>query len=383
MSHELRTPLNFVLGFADLLQQGIGGELTPKQAQFVERIQSGGKHLLELVSDILDLSVVEAGKGGLQLEPVVVTPLVQEVLDLFGIQAARKRLELRQAAEPGLTVVAERRKLFQILSNLVANAVKFTSEGGHITVTARRIPAARIADLDRSGLAAPSDIATLPPEIAGDIIEISVADTGIGLAPGDLERIFRGFEQVDGSATRKHGGAGIGLALVRTLVELHGGKVRAESAGVGQGARFLIHLPILEAPPPKHVLVVEDHAPLLKTLCVFLRDAGYTVEGATTGAGALAATQDRRPDLIVLDIGLPDMDGWQVLRRLRADQRTRRLPVLVLTGLGEAQADQATALGASEFLTKPISPSALIGIVRNLLTGGVWHPGRLAPDPEK
>lgn len=367
MSHELRTPLNFVLGFAELLRQGTGGALNPKQAHYVDRIVSAGKHLLDLVGDLLDLSLVEAGRKGLQLETIPVGPLVREVLDLVGIQATQKRVELRQTVEPDLSIVAERRKLVQILSNLVANAVKFTPEGGAVTITARRI---------------------LDPENGREdptrqLLELAVADTGTGLLLQDLERIFRGFEQVDVSLTRGHGGAGIGLALVRRLVELHGGKVWAESAGLGQGARFVVHLPFLEAPSPKRVLVVENQDTLLKSLCVSMLDAGYAVKGAPSGAGALAAIGDRQPDLVVLDVGLPNAEGWEILRRLRSEQRTRGLPVLVLTGGGQGEADRAMSCGASEFLTKPVSTRTLIGLVRELLTGGTPHPGHLAPEPDE
>ncbi|HYL82038.1 MAG TPA: ATP-binding protein, partial [Candidatus Acidoferrum sp.] len=323
-------------------------------------------HLLDLVTDLLDLSLLEAGRKGLELETIPVEPLVREVLDLFSIQATQKGVELRQMVEPALSVVAERRKLVQTLTNLVANAVKFTPEGGVITIAAKQILDPEIGRADPSR----------------QLVELAVADTGTGLLPQDLERIFRGFEQVEVSMTRGHGGAGIGLALVRRLVELHGGRVWAESAGLGHGARFLVHLPFLEAPPPKRVLVVEDQDSLLRALCASVLDAGYTVKGATSGAGALAAISDRQPDLVILDVGLPNAGGWEILRRLRADQRTRGLPVLVLTEGGQAEADRAMSLGASEFLTKPVSTRTLIGIVRELLTGGTPHPGRQASEPD-
>ncbi|HSB79384.1 MAG TPA: GAF domain-containing protein [Candidatus Methylomirabilis sp.] len=379
MSHELRTPLNFILGFADLLHQGIGGALTAKQVQFVDRIRTGGKHLLDLVHDILELSLVEGGKRGLRLERIPLAPLVQEVLDIFSIQALQKRLCVVTSLEPGLCIVVDRRRLLQVLSNLLGNAIKFTPDGGTITLTARHVKAPRSRQVDAPRHVAPSTIR--PDDTGDDRIEIAVKDTGIGIRAADIERIFRGFEQVDGSTSRRFGGAGIGLSLVRTLVELHGGQVWAESAGPGTGTRFVVHLPLLPEPSPKRIVVVEDDAATAEALAALLRNEGYGVEGAATGMEGLAAILANPPDLALLDIGLPDMDGREVLKRLRAGERTHSLPVLVLTGLGEDLGEGALALGADEFLTKPISASVLTRIVGEILRGGVPKPQDVFPVP--
>ena len=379
MSHELRTPLNFILGFADLLHQGIGGALTAKQVQFVDRIRTGGKHLLDLVHDILELSLVEGGKRGLRLEKIPLAPLVQEVLDIFSIQALQKRLCVVTSLEPGLCIVVERRRLLQILSNLLGNAMKFTPEGGTITLTAQHLKAPQSWRVDAPWRVAPAT--TRPDDTGDECIEIAVKDTGIGIPAADIERIFRGFEQVDGSTSRRFGGAGIGLSLVRTLVELHGGRVWAESAGPGTGTRFVVQLPLLPEPSPKRIVVVEDDAAIAEALAALLRNEGYGVEGATTGAEGLAAILANPPDLILLDIGLPDMDGREVLKRLRAGERTHSLPILVLTGLGEDLGEGALALGADEFLTKPISASVLTRIVGEILRGGVPKPQDVFPVP--
>jgi len=364
----LRTPLNFILGFAQLLQQGTGGALTPKQAQYVDHIQKGGKWLLELVSNILDLSLVETGKRGLDLEPVLLQPIVEEVLNLLRVQAVQKRLTVSTALDPGLPfVVADRGKLTQILANLIGNAVKFTPEGGRITLRAYQ-QAESTKQKAAGGEQQAADASVLPS--AGCLLPsvvIEVEDTGIGIKPEDRERIFQGFEQVDSSDTRKYGGAGLGLALVRTLVELHGGRVWAESEGPGRGARFVVRLPLLEAPRPKRILVVEDEAVVLEVLCDVLVRAGFAVEQAHDGAEALERLAAAQPDLLVLDIGLPDMDGWEVLKRLRGEERTRDLPVLVLTGLTHVRADQALALGADEFLAKPVSARVLVETAARLL----------------
>ncbi len=378
VSHELRTPLNFVLGFSDLLREQIAGPLTDKQMRFVDRIYTGGRQLLDLVSDLLNLSRVEMEERPLRFEEMSLAPLIQGVLSLYSIPAGQRHLTLGVNVPPTLRLVAERHKLIQIVTNLVGNAVKFTPEGGSIRVTARQV----LGKESRGAVAQGSrgEEAPLPPGPSAPLqsVEIAVEDTGIGLAPQDLERIFRGFDQVDGSSTRQYGGTGIGLALVRTLVELHGGSVWAESGGLGQGARFIVRIPCLKASPPRRILVVEDEAAILKFLCIFLRDAGYAVTGAGSGAEALAAVAADLPNLVVLDIGLPDMSGWEVLRQLRAETRTASLPVLVLMGVGESQAEQAKALGALEFLTKPFSPPVLLKLVGDLMTGS----GRPVP-PEQ
>jgi signal transduction histidine kinase/CheY-like chemotaxis protein len=360
MSHELRTPLNFILGFADLLRRGAGDPLTPKQAQYVDRIHTGGTLLLDLISAILDLSEAELASRPLHLEELDLPGLMRDVLDLHGIQAEQKRVTLAAAIPTGLRVVAERRTLCQICAQLVGNAIKFTPHGGTVRVTARPLPETSEAADAAAGH---------PGKSARHGVELCVEDTGIGLAAADLERIFRGFEQVDGSASRQHGGAGIGLALVRKLVELYGGKVWAESAGPGRGARFLVYLPPLISPKPKRVLVVDDEAAIQAGLEIVLRKAGYAVQSVGTGADALAAIDGDPPDLVILDIGLPDLDGRDLLTRLRKQDHTRAIPVLALTGVADIRAEDVLGCGASEFLTKPVSPGVLTDTVRNLLAG--------------
>ncbi len=273
VSHELRTPLNFVLGFSDLLREQIAGPLTDKQLRFVDRIQFGGRQLLTLISDLLELSQVETGQEELRLERFLLVPVLQEVVEVYAVQAAQKQLQVETECPQGLSVVADRRRLIQILGNLVSNSVKFTPDGGRITVTSRQVTEDRRPETG----ATPGH----PSPVPG--VELAVADTGIGIAPGDLERIFLGFEQADGSSTRHYEGAGIGLALVRTLVNLHGGQVWAESAGLGQGSRFVVQLPVLAVPAAQRILVVEDEASVARLLAIFLRDAGYAVEVAETG----------------------------------------------------------------------------------------------------
>ncbi len=367
MSHELRTPLNFILGFSDLLRQGVGGPLTSKQATYMDRIQTGGRRLLSLVNDVLDIAQVDAGKTRFRLEPVILGPLIQEVLGLVQVQATQKRLQVTTALDPWMPfIVADRFKLGQILQNLVANAVKFTPEDGSIRISSRQVMAAGNGGPERGDQS----------PVSSDSVELLVEDTGIGIQPENLETIFGAFHQVDGSETRAYGGAGLGLTLVRKLVDLHGGRVWAESAGPGQGSRFIVRLPRLEVPKAKRILLVEDEALIRIPMASALESAGFAVVDAATGADALAAMEARDFDLLILDIVLPDVDGWQVLRQVRGAEDIRTLPVLVVTGLENVNAEQALALGADEFLTKPVSPRVLLDtVVRLLAHSGVGSAG--------
>ncbi len=378
MSHELRTPLNFILGFTDLLLQGAGGPLRSKQVHFLDRIQTGGKRLLELVTAILNLSRLEEGTGGLHLGPIPLAPLVQEILARVQITLRQKRLAVTTDLDPEIPlVVADRGMLAQIIAHLVGNAVKFTPEGGRITVTARQVKGAagsegiedsrlQMGDLETSARSSRSAIANRQSAI-GDFVEIAVTDTGIGISPEALEQIFVPFHQVDGSETRSYGGAGVGLTLARQLVELHGGRTWAESTGLGQGARFVVRLPRLTAPRAPRVLLVDDDPSVLDALGTTLESVGYVVERTESGSQALAALKAQPTDLLILDIALPDVDGWEVLRRVRGAEATQTLPVLVITGVDSVHGNQALAVGADEFLAKPISARVLVDTVSRML----------------
>ena len=198
-------------------------------------------------------------------------------------------------------------------------------------------------------------------------MEIAVQDTGIGITPQDLPRLFQPFTQLEPVLTKHYGGTGLGLALTKRLVELHGGMIWAESAGEGKGSTFTVRFPLAESRGTPRLLVVDDDEILVAVLRDALKAAGYQVETAGNGEAALAQMESALPDLLILDFSLPKVDGWEVLRRLRAATRTRALPVLVITGVDVERGDEAIAAGANEFLTKPFSMAVLKSTVRRLL----------------
>jgi signal transduction histidine kinase/DNA-binding response OmpR family regulator len=344
MSHELRTPLNSIIGFSEILVDGLMGEMPPDQKEFMQDIYSSGRHLLALINDILDLSKIEAGR--MTLEPiafdvadllaevkVTTTPLIEKESQILTVDLADDL--------PPLT--ADRFRIKQVLLNLLSNANKFTPAEGHIALTCR--------------LAAP------------DAILCSVADTGIGIKPEDQEIIFEEFRQADGSSARESSGTGLGLAISKRLVEMHQGRLWVESE-YGHGTTFYFLLPLAgpvnselnsEAAPPgktvlrsrhKTVLVIEDDRQTSHLLALYLQQEGYTPVQHYDGAGTLERVQKLKPALIILDVTLPDQDGWTVLRTLKSDQETKDFPVLV-TSAPEDRA-QAFDLGAADHLTKPV-----------------------------
>ncbi len=352
MSHEFRTPLNFVLGFAGLLFRETAGPLTPTQARYLNRIQMGGQHLLDLVNNLLDLSSPTMSAKQLRRVRFPLRDVLQDILDLLQPRVAAKRLKVLVSISPTFQVVADRFKLAQILRHVIENAVKFTPDGGHVSLAAREL----------------ADEQSQPDLSAGRVVEIGVTDSGMGIAAENLERVFGVFEQADGSSRRAYGGSGLGLTLVRKLVELHGGVVWAESPGVGHGTRIIVRLPQGDmVPARKQILLVEDDPTILRFNSIFLGEAGYEVIAVGSGGAALAALQARAIDLMILDLGLPDRPGIEVLRQMRADPKTKAVPVLVLTGRGETEIEEALQEGANECLTKPTTGSALIRLVRTLL----------------
>ena len=246
MSHELRTPLNSVIGFAELLRERSVGPLTERQARYVGHIYQGGKHLLQLISDILDLSKVEAGKFVLQPEPIPVAQTLEDILVIARGLANKKAQEIQADIAPGLPPLnADPVRFKQILFNLLSNAIKFTPEHGTITVTAKQVTGAQSKGAGEQGSRGGDEPSPLPPSPSApqQFLEVGVQDTGTGIRPEDLPRLFQEFVQLETTQAQKHEGSGLGLALTKRLVELHGGRIRAESAGEGQGSSFTVALP--------------------------------------------------------------------------------------------------------------------------------------------
>ena len=348
MSHELRTPLNAIIGFSEVLLDRLFGDLNAKQEEYLQDVIDSGRHLLSLINDILDLSKVEAGRMELEVERFALPEILENGLTMVRERAGRHGLTLSLDIDPALDVIeADERKVKQVVFNLLSNAVKFTPDGGQVGIR---------AGMDDTG------------------VWIMVWDTGIGIAPEHQGRIFEEFQQVPGGYTAQREGTGLGLALAKKFVELHGGQLWVESAA-GQGSRFTFTLPVCTAAQPavalapaasavargeEHgpmVLVVEDDAPAAELLRLSLAGAGYRVEVARDGEEGFTKARQLQPSLITLDLLLPTIDGWDVLIRLKEEPTTRDIPVVIVS-IVEAQG-RGFALGAAAYLVKPVSREAM------------------------
>jgi PAS domain S-box-containing protein len=372
MSHELRTPLNAIIGFSEVLTDGLLGGINDAQRDIINDIFNSGLHLLSLINDILDLSKVEAGKMTLDLELVRASSLFVNCLTVVKEKAASRhiRLELDAAEDLG-AIEVDVRMVKQIVYNLLSNAVKFAAEGGEVILHAGRVPRAEVGRLSgsRTGRSFP-----LADNECTEFLKLSVTDNGIGIAPEGLERLFQPFSQVDSGLARKFEGTGLGLALVKLLAELHGGVVAVESA-VGEGSCFSVWLPFrapkekaLIAPLPavpcieaprrtRTALVVEDDLKSAELIRVQLSALGFKVLHAASAETALVLAVQQPLALITLDILLPDMDGWELLRRLKKVPELQHIPVVILSIV--ADANKGSSLGAAAVMQKPIGRKAL------------------------
>ena len=343
MSHELRTPLNAVIGFSEVLLDQLFGEVNDRQAEYLRDIRNSGKHLLELLNEILDLSKVEAGKMMLEPQRFDVASVLEYSLGLLRQRAASHgiTLELFVPAEVGV-VDADELRFKQVVVNLLTNAVKFTPDGGRVTVAARRV---------------------------GDELQVTVTDTGIGVPPDDRERIFESFQQ-GGRGAPKEEGTGLGLTLSRRIVELFGGRMWLESE-VGVGSTFGFAVPVESPSTPRGqrprrgneggrpiVLIADDDPRSAELLAAYLDGSPIEVRRCQDGEEALEAARLEPPAALLLDIRLPALDGWGVLRAVKEDPATAHVPVVVVTVVDEPR--RGLAMGASGYLVKPVTREDLL-----------------------
>jgi|GEM_PF-817027 len=360
MSHELRTPLTAVLGFSSLLGQQIFGELNAKQALYVRQIHQSGKHLLNLINDVLDLSKVEAGQIVLDIAPIAVPQFCEATLALVQEQARSRGISIHKSIQTNLIpLMADELRVRQMLLNLLSNAIKFSNEHSNI------------------GLDVTSQ---------GGYLVLAVWDEGIGIPESQHTLLFQPFQQLDSSLSRRHEGTGLGLALTRQLAELHGGTVEVESQ-MGQGSRFTIRLPLKLHQPSEEklqplpvsetllstasesqtsscVLVVEDNSQNSMLLKDLLQHWGYEVYCAVDGCQALAWLGSHSADLILLDIQLPGLDGFEIIRRIRANPVWCKIPVVATTALAMVgDRDRCLAAGMQDYISKPIDYDILATIL--------------------
>ena len=371
MSHELRTPLNAILGYSEMLQEEAADLNQPTFTPDLQKIHGAGKHLLGLINDILDLSKVEAGKMTLYLEEFDVAALVAEVGATVQPLIARQGNRLEIICPPDLGVMrSDQTKVRQILFNLLSNSSKFTESGTITLRVAAKIPVAG------QGVARDSRM-----------IEFSIVDTGIGMTGEQMGRLFQAFEQADASTTKKYGGTGLGLVLCRRFSQLMGGDVTVSSQP-GVGSTFTVVLPMTPPQPGSVdpaaaaatpvpvvananaplVLVIDDDRAVHDLMTRFLVKEGYRVQTAATGAEGLRLAVELRPAVITLDVMMPGLDGWSVLRRLKEDPVTAGIPVVMVTIVDER--NLGFSMGAVDYLAKPIDRARLKQMLAHLRAAG-------------
>ena len=362
MSHELRTPLTSILGLSETMGDGLLGALNRQQDKAVRMIHENGAHLLELINDILDMSRVASGQMTLRWDQVPVNQLCDASLRLIGLSAKRKDLDVSTRLDPQVRLVrGDGRRLKQMLVNLLGNAVKFTPQGGAI-------------GLDVTG----------DPE-RGEV-RFGIWDTGVGIPEEQFDRLFQPFVQLDSRPARQYDGTGLGLALASGMAELHQGRIEVQSE-VGRGSRFEIILPwdpdgqavdqlprdqgaVGDADPqtsaqrPPRVLLVDDNESNLEMISTYLRIRGCEVRAASDGLTAIALAREARPDLILMDVQMPEMDGLETTRRLRADPALRLTPIIAVTALAmPGDREQCLDAGMDDYLSKPLGLKELHGAV--------------------
>ncbi len=384
MSHELRTPLTAIIGFSEMLLAETEAEGKKEQAEDLKRINDSATHLLGLINDILDLSKVEAGKMELHLETFDVAKLAADVRDTIQPLVAKKanRLIVDCPADIG-AMRADLTKVRQALLNLLSNANKFTEEG---TI---KLEVRRQSSVNGGGNATNAAGDSQSPGLI-----FTISDTGIGMTAEQVSRLFQAFTQADSSTARKYGGTGLGLAITRQFCELMGGRVEVQSEP-GKGSTFTLRLPAevvsaktqgdtAAAPATATasngpcVLVIDDDANVQRLIERTLKDEGYSLRFAASGRDGLRLAREIRPAAITLDVMMPETDGWSVLSSLKADPELARIPVIMVTIVGEKEL--GFALGASEYLIKPIDRGQLVLVLKRYLGGQPGGPVLVVED---
>ncbi|MEA2162429.1 MAG: hypothetical protein QOK37_556 [Thermoanaerobaculia bacterium] len=358
MSHELRTPMNSIIGFSEILIERLDQKIDEKHVSFLRHILTSGQHLLSIINDILDLSKIEAGKMEIYAEKFEIAPVIESVCAVVrGMGRSKVPLFVMNIPASLPPIETDLAKFKQILFNLLSNAVKFSPGGAPIAISALHVGDA----LDQG------------------TISVSVRDDGIGIDPKNHDVIFEEFRQIDGSERREFGGTGLGLALVKKFVQLQGGWLRVESTP-GKGSTFTFTLPVRSRaavvsatpdppqaePRAEKVLVVEDDAQAYALISSALGSAGYLSIRARHGEEALHLAREMQPIAVTLDLVLPGLDGWEVLKTLKSDPATCDIPVVIISRVDER--DLGVALGAQDYFVKPVDRDRLLDRVRQLTT---------------
>ena len=369
MSHELRTPLNAILGMSEALQEANFGTLTDRQRNSIGTIEKSGKHLLALINDILDLSKIEANKFNLELTDVSIQALCQNSLLFIKELAHKRQIYLNTQLSDDLkqlNIRVDDLRFRQVLINLLSNAVKFTPEGGSITLEVRVVEQQP------------------QPQIV-----FSIVDTGIGIAAENIDKLFQSFVQINSSLSRQYAGTGLGLALVKRIIELHGGSVSVESE-INRGSCFAVSLPfnpsarmvtppsslpLTSAPdetpsirPKASILIVEDNDANLETMTGYLKSRGYHLVEARNGEQAISIAQSDCPDIILMDIQMPGMDGFEATSRIRQIPECGAIPIIALTALAmPSDRQKCLDAGATHYVTKPVKLGQLVLTIESLL----------------
>jgi len=352
VSHELRTPLTSIKGYVDLLLEQEAGDINQTQKEFLGIVKQNNDRLVNLINDLLDISRIESGRVHLKIKSCDLSEILTEVTDTFRTLANQKK-QILKIVKPKILakVAADRDRLSQVIANLVSNAIKYTPTGGSFKVEVSQ---------------------------NGSVAQVAISDTGIGISQEDQANLFTKFFRVDSSLTRDVGGSGLGLSICKTIIELHGGKIWVKSE-LGKGSSFFFTLPIVQEVKQKEelgkvladvkrgkkVLVVDDEPEIAMLLQIYLEKEGYNVIKAFSGEEAVIVAQQEKPDIIILDIMMDKMDGFEVLQELKDKSDTADIPVIILSIVSDEY--KGMKLGAVDYLTKPINVKKLTKTIRDAL----------------